>query len=68
LDNEGIELSRKAIEAVELQIAGVDVLIDKEGKKYILEVNHTPGMAGMEQATGKNIAKIYVEYALSHAK
>jgi gamma-F420-2:alpha-L-glutamate ligase len=62
------KLASKAISAIGLEVAGVDVLIDKNNKKYILEVNHTPGMVGMEAATGENITKIYLDYAISHAK
>ncbi len=65
-DDEG--LARRAMEAVNLEIAGVDLLIGKDDRRFILEVNHTPGMLGMEKATGLNITKIYLEYALSHAR
>jgi RimK family alpha-L-glutamate ligase len=62
------DLATRAIKAVELDIAGVDVLIDKEDRAYILEVNHTPGMLGIEKATGENISKKYIEYAIANAK
>lgn len=68
LTDEIRNLSRKAIEAIGLQVAGVDVLIDKNDKMCILEVNHTPGFAGMEEATGVNIGKIYLNFALENAK
>jgi len=32
-----------------------------------LEVNHTPGMLGMEKATGKNITRNYLDYAIAKA-
>ncbi len=63
-----IELARKALAAVNLDIGGVDVLITEDGKRYILEANHTPGMLGMEEATGENITKEYLEYAIANAK
>jgi len=49
--------------AVNLDIGGVDVLITPDGTRYILEANHTPGMLGMEEATGENITREYLEYA-----
>lgn len=62
------ELATKAINAVGMNYGGVDVLIDKKGKHYILEVNHNAGFAGMEEATGKNIGKLYVEHGLRNAR
>lgn len=61
------ELAEKAVGAIGLKVAGVDILIDASGKMYVLEVNHTPGFTGMEKATGLNIGKIYLDYALSNA-
>ena len=68
LSKEDEELARRAMKAVDLEIAGVDLLITKDDKRYILEVNHTPGMLGMEEATGENITKIYLEYAIRNVK
>jgi len=68
LDEEGKTLARAALKAVNLDIGGVDMLIAKDGKRYILEVNHTAGFIGMELATKTNIGKIWVEYAIANAK
>jgi RimK family alpha-L-glutamate ligase len=68
LDEAGRDLAIKALKAVNLSVAGVDMLIDGAGKRYILEVNHTPGFLGMEKATGKNIGRIWVENAISQAR
>lgn len=62
------ELAIKALNAVGMTVGGVDILIDKKDKRYILEVNHTAGFVGMEEATKKNIGKIFVEHAISEAK
>ncbi|WP_147124623.1 30S ribosomal protein S6--L-glutamate ligase [Shimia ponticola] len=45
----------KAAKAFKLGIAGVDLLRGAEGPK-LLEVNSSPGLEGIEKATGKNIA------------
>jgi len=63
-----IKLAHQALKAVDMTIAGVDVLITQDNKQYILEVNHTAGFVGMEKATGKNIAKIWLEHAIKTAK
>lgn len=62
------ELALKATKVIGLNMAGVDVLIDKDDKAFVLEVNHTPGFLGMEKATGLNIGKIYVEFALKNLR
>lgn len=61
------KLALQALKAVDMTIAGVDVLITKDDQQYILEVNHTAGFVGMEKATGKNIAKIWLEHAINTA-
>lgn len=68
LDVAGKKLAVSALAAVGMSVGGVDILITEDGKRYILEVNHSAGFAGMEKATGKNIARVYVEWAISNAK
>lgn len=68
LGEEGKFLAIKALRAVDMTVGGVDILIDKSNNKYILEVNHTAGMLGMEKATGENITKIYVEHVIGKAR
>lgn len=68
LDEKGNTLAINAMQAVGIEVAGVDLLITEDNKRYILEVNHTPGMIGMEKATSKNIAKVYLEYAIKNAR
>lgn len=45
----------KAAKAMKLNVAGVDILRSDAGPK-ILEVNSSPGLKGIEAATGKDIA------------
>ena len=60
--NEQIEwLSSESSKALNLDIAGVDLLFDKEGYK-ICEVNSNPGFEGMEVFTKKNIASEIVSF------
>ncbi len=47
-------LAVESAKALNLDIAGVDILMDKEGYR-VCEVNSSPGFEGFEQATGLNI-------------
>ncbi len=65
---EGVELSdeyRKtailAAQIMGLRIAGVDMLEGKEGP-LIMEVNSSPGLEGIERATGLDVAGAIVDY------
>lgn len=51
----------KACKAMGLGVAGVDLLQSSRGP-LILEVNSSPGLEGIEKATGKDIAKTIVRY------
>ena len=60
--NDQIEwLSSESSKALDLDIAGVDLLFDNGGYK-ICEVNSNPGFEGMEQYTKKNIAEEIVQF------
>ncbi len=61
------KLAIDALKTVDMSVGGVDILIGKDGGRYILEVNHTAGFVGMEKATGKNIARIWLENAIERA-
>jgi ribosomal protein S6--L-glutamate ligase len=50
----------KAARILKLNVAGVDMLRSDTGPK-ILEVNSSPGLQGIEQATGKDIASIIIQ-------
>ena len=60
--NDQIEwLASESSKALDLDIAGVDLLFDKDGYK-ICEVNSNPGFEGMELFTKKNIAEEMVQF------
>ena len=60
--NEQIEwLSSESAKALDLDIAGVDLLFDNGGYK-ICEVNSNPGFEGMEKYTKKNVAEEIVQF------
>lgn len=65
---EAVKLSRKeketaikAAKALGLQIAGVDMLRSERGP-LVIEVNSSPGLEGIEKATGIDIADKIVQY------
>ena len=49
-----------------LGVAGVDLIRSKKGP-LLLEVNASPGLQGIEEATGENVAKKIVEYVEKNA-
>ncbi|UBM57546.1 30S ribosomal protein S6--L-glutamate ligase [Marinilongibacter aquaticus] len=51
----------KATKVLGLGVAGVDMLRSNTGPK-IMEVNSSPGLEGIERATGKDIAKSIIRY------
>ncbi|NNC95643.1 MAG: 30S ribosomal protein S6--L-glutamate ligase [Chitinophagales bacterium] len=51
----------KSAKALGLGIAGVDLLQSKNGP-LVLEVNSSPGLEGIEAATGKDIAREIIRY------
>jgi RimK family alpha-L-glutamate ligase len=57
-------LARDSAAALNLDIAGVDLLFD--GDDYsICEVNSAPGFQGFETATGLNVARLVLEHCRS---
>ncbi len=56
-------LAEKAAYVNRIEIAGVDIIINKEnGKPYILEVNPGPQFAGIEKCTGVNVGEKIIIY------
>lgn len=55
----------KAAEAVGLGVAGVDMLQSERGP-LVLEVNSSPGLEGIERATGVDIAGKIIQYIEKH--
>ncbi|MCD9519878.1 30S ribosomal protein S6--L-glutamate ligase [Photobacterium phosphoreum] len=49
-----------------LSVAGVDLLRSECGP-LVMEVNSSPGLEGIEKATGKDIAGMIIEYIEKHA-
>jgi ribosomal protein S6--L-glutamate ligase len=52
-------LAIKAAKVLGLQVAGVDIIRSENGP-LLLEVNSSPGLEGIESATGKDIASMII--------
>lgn len=61
LSDEEENTALKAAKAMGLGIAGVDMLQASNGP-LVLEVNSSPGLEGIEAATGKDVAKEIIRY------
>lgn len=55
-------LAERAALCIGLDLAGVDLLVDRHGSPYLLEVNYAPGFRGLEQATGLDVAAMIVRH------
>ena len=61
LNEAELKLAMNAAKVLKLPVCGVDMLQSARGP-LLLEVNSTPGLEGIEEATGKNIAKAIITY------
>jgi ribosomal protein S6--L-glutamate ligase len=57
----------KAAKAMGLNVAGVDLLRSKRGP-MVMEVNSSPGLEGVEQETGKDVARAIIEFLEKNAR
>ena len=66
LDQVYIATALKAAHVLGLHVAGVDMLESREGPK-VAEVNCSPGLQGIETATGVDVAGAIIEYLEAQA-
>ena len=59
-----VDLALAAAKACCLEIAGVDMMVEKGGP-LVVEVNYSPGFKGLEAATGKDISCQIIDYVTS---
>jgi len=52
-----------AATVVGCDVAGVDMIVDKDDRPFIVEVNYSPGFKGLEAATGLDIAGRIIQFA-----
>jgi RimK family alpha-L-glutamate ligase len=61
------ELAVRAARAVGADYAGVDLLPERGGSVYVLEVNGIPGWEGLQRATSLDVAGAIVDHLLARA-
>jgi ribosomal protein S6--L-glutamate ligase len=61
LDDDYVETAVKAAQVMGLRVAGVDMLESNDGPS-VMEVNSSPGLEGIEDATGLDIAGAIVDF------
>lgn len=57
----------RTAKAMSLNVAGVDILRSNHGP-VVMEANSSPGLEGIEQATGVNVASKIIEFIEKHAE
>jgi ribosomal protein S6--L-glutamate ligase len=57
----------RAAQTMGLNVAGVDILRSNHGP-LVVEVNSSPGLEGIETATGKDIAELIIEFIERNAR
>jgi len=67
LNHDELKVAMNAARALELPVCGVDMLQSSRGP-LLLEVNSTPGLEGIETATGRNIAKAIITFIEKNKK
>jgi ribosomal protein S6--L-glutamate ligase len=55
------EAALRASAAVGTRVAGIDILTDSTGQRYVIEVNAVPGWRAFQRATGHDVAALIVE-------
>lgn len=61
LSDEYVQTAVRCTQIMGLRVAGVDMLEGKDGPQ-VMEVNSSPGLEGIEEATGKDVAGAVIEY------
>jgi [lysine-biosynthesis-protein LysW]---L-2-aminoadipate ligase len=65
LDDELVKLLRGAAAAAGPGVLGIDVIEDRDGARYVNEVNHTPEFHGAIEVLGVDLVGRYVDYVLA---
>lgn len=61
------KIALNAAKAMGLKVAGVDIIRSNSGPK-VLEINSSPGLEGIEDITGKDVAGLMIECVEKHLR
>jgi ribosomal protein S6--L-glutamate ligase len=67
LTDEQYEVAIRAARALDLKVAGIDMIITKDGP-VVLEANSSPGFEGLEAATEKDVAATIIRFVIEYAE
>lgn len=67
-DEELIKLCEKVADILNLDYCGIDILTDKNGKRYVCEVNSNAFFAAAERVCKTNVAKAYARHIMESVK
>jgi RimK family alpha-L-glutamate ligase len=62
------EMAVRAAAAIGADYAGVDLLQERDGAVYVLEVNGIPGWEGLQRATGVDVAGAIVDHLVAKVR
>jgi RimK family alpha-L-glutamate ligase len=68
LSNEFKAVAESCTKILGLDYCGVDLLYGKDGEPIVCEVNSNAFIGGIEQVTGVNVARLYVEHVIREIK
>jgi ribosomal protein S6--L-glutamate ligase len=60
---EELDLARRSAQIVGAPLAGIDILQDRDGRRYVLEANAVPGWKGVASAYGVDVAAKVISLA-----
>lgn len=55
----------RAAAAAGARFAGIDILYDREGRRYLIEVNAVPGWRAFQRVTGIDVARLVIDAVAS---
>lgn len=55
------EWALRAASATGARFAGIDILYDRDGQGFVIEVNAVPGWRAFEKVTGMDVARVVIE-------